>query len=126
MAIIMHKTRRPSTKTFRQNPGNMQCTTSTRSHKPYITTRWFSTKKTPKKWRNYLSTYHLIRKVIYLVKNSPNWLTHPMIEELKDHTQVVIPPPPNQKHNQQEWITRLAQIAKTANTNAQKITTKYT
>ena len=74
----------------------------------------------------YLSTYHLIRKAIYLIKNSSQWSTHPIIEELKNHTQVNIPPPPNEQPNQQEWIRTLAQIAKTANIHVRKITTKYT
>ena len=53
----------------------------------------FLPRKLKKKWKKYLSTYHLIRKAIYLIKDSPNWPTHPIIEELKNHTQVNIPPP---------------------------------
>jgi hypothetical protein len=53
----------------------------------------FLPRKLKKNLKNYLSTYHLIRKAIYLIKNSSNWTTHPIIEELKNHTQVVIPPP---------------------------------
>ena len=86
----------------------------------------FLPRKLQKQWKNHLSTYHLTRKAIYLIKNSPNWPTHPIIDELKNHTQVDIPPPPNQEQNQQDWIKILAQIAKTANIQARKITSKYT
>ena len=75
--------------------------------------------------KKHLYTYHLIRKVIYLTKNSPNWQTYPIIDELKNHNHINIPPPPDQADNQQEWITTLANIAKTTNTQARKITTKY-
>lgn len=61
--------------------------------------------------------------MIYLTKNNPNWQTHPIIEELKNHAN--IPPPPNQEPLQQEWIKTLAKIAKTTNIHARIITTKY-
>jgi len=86
----------------------------------------FLPRKLQKKWKNHLSTYHLIKKTIYIIKNTPNWQTHPILEELINHTQTFIPPPPTQQPNQLEWITTLAQIAKTAHKNASKITTKYT
>ena len=54
----------------------------------------FLPRKLQKKWKQHLSTYHLIRKAIYTIKNSPNWPTHPIIDKLKNHTQVHIPPPP--------------------------------
>ena len=66
-----------------------------------------------------------MRKAIYLIKNSPNWPPHSIIEELKNHTQVTIPPPPNQEPNQNEWIKIVAKIVKTANVHARKITTKH-
>ena len=86
----------------------------------------FLPRKLQKKWKNHLSTYHLIRKAIYLIKNTPNWQTHPIIAELHNHTHTPIPPPPNQEQNQLEWITTLAQIAKTTHIHARTITTKYT
>jgi hypothetical protein len=46
----------------------------------------FLPRKLQKKWKKYFSIYHLIRKAIYLIKNTPNWSTHPIIEELKNHT----------------------------------------
>jgi hypothetical protein len=85
----------------------------------------FLPRKLQKKWKNHLSIYHFIRKVIYIVKNVPNWQTHPIIVEIRNHTQTPIPPP-HQDPNQLEWITTLAQIAKNANKSARKITTKYT
>ena len=86
----------------------------------------FLPRKLQKKWKRHLSAYHLIMKTIYTIKNTPNWPTHPIIEKLQNHTPVNIPPPPNHEPNQQEWIKILAQIAKTTNLNARKITTKYT
>jgi hypothetical protein len=86
----------------------------------------FLPRKLQKKWKKHLHTYHLIRKAIHLTKTFPIWQTHPIIEELQNHTHVTIPPPPNQEPNQQEWITTIAQIAKNANKQARKITTKYT
>ena len=86
----------------------------------------FLPRKLQKSWKKHLSTYHLIRKTIYITKNIQNWQTHPIIEELKTHTNVTIPPLPTQEHNQQEWIQSLVEIAKTAKIQARKITTKYT
>ena len=83
-------------------------------------------RKIQKQWKKHLSTYHLIRKTIYLAKHNPQWLTHPIIEELKNHTHTNIPPPPNQIHLQQEWLINIATIAKTTNSQARAITTKYT
>ena len=59
----------------------------------------FLPRKLQKKWKQHLSTYHLIRKAIYTIKNTPNWPTHPIIEELQNHTQVNIPPTPNHEPN---------------------------
>jgi hypothetical protein len=54
------------------------------------------------------------------------WQTHPIIDQLKNHKHVNIPPPPNQELLQQEWLITIATIAKTANICARTITTKYT
>ena len=104
----------------------MQCTPL-----PTLTNRTaqqggFMPRKIQKQWKKHLSTYHLIRKTIYLAKHNPQWLTHPIIEELKNHTHTNIPPPPNQIHLQQEWLINIATIAKTTNSQARAITTKYT
>jgi hypothetical protein len=76
--------------------------------------------------KKHLSTYHLIRKTIYITKNIQNWPTLPIIEELKTHANVTIPTLPTAEHDQQEWIQSLVEIAKTTKIHARKITTKYT
>jgi len=86
----------------------------------------FLPRKLQKKWKNHLFTYHLIKKAIYIAKYTRNWQNHPIIEELKNHNHTTIPPPPSEEINQQEWIKTLAHLAKTANKQARKITTKYT
>jgi len=79
-----------------------------------------------KKWKAHLSTYHLVRKSNIYNKKHNKLATHPIIEELQNHTHVHIPPPTIHGSNQQEWIKTLANIAKTANIQAHKITTQYT
>jgi exonuclease III len=86
----------------------------------------FLPRKLQKQWKKHLSTYHLIRKAIYITKNIPLWQNHPVIEELKNHNHINIPPPPHPNINLQEWIKTIAELAKTANKQARKITTKYT
>ena len=54
------------------------------------------------------------------------WKTHPIIEQLIKHKHANIPPLPNHEPLQQEWPTTIASIAKTTNTLARTITTKYT
>ena len=48
------------------------------------------------------------------------------MNELNNHTHIRIPPPPNDDLQKNEWIKELATLAKTANIQARKITTKYT
>ena len=86
----------------------------------------FLPRKTQKQWKKHLTTYHLIRKIIYLANHSINWQTHPIIETLMNHTHANIPPLPIQEIDQQEWLVTIAAIAKTANTQARTITTKFT
>jgi hypothetical protein len=84
-------------------------------------------KKSQKLWKTHLSTYHLIRKVIYITKNNPNWRTHPIItHEISNHTYTAIPPPPNPSLPHDSWIDALARLAKEAKHKARKITTDYT
>lgn len=66
------------------------------------------------------------RKTLYITKNTPNWHNHPIIGKLKNHHLTTIPPPPAENNNPQEWIKALAELAKIANKQARKITTKYT
>ena len=86
----------------------------------------FLPRKLQKHWKKQLSTYHLIRKTIHITKTIPLWQNHPIIEELRNHKHTTIPPPPHLDTNPQEWIKTIAEIAKTANKQARKITTKYT
>ena len=86
----------------------------------------FLPRKLQKTWKKHLSTYHLIRKAIYISKNSPNWQTHPIIEELHNHTNTIIPPLPVNEALQPEWLQTIADIAKQAKLHTRKITTKYT
>jgi len=46
----------------------------------------FLPRKLQKQWKAHFSTYHLIGKVIYITKHTPNWTTHPIIEELHTPT----------------------------------------
>jgi hypothetical protein len=82
--------------------------------------------KLQKQWKKHLSTYHLIRKAIYISQNTPNWTTHPLILQLHTYPHTQIPPPPNDAQLLNGWIQQLSVLAKTANKNARAITTKYT
>ena len=46
--------------------------------------------------------------------------------ELNSHTHTNIPPPPDNDLLKNDWIKELATLAKATNTQARKITTKYT
>jgi hypothetical protein len=84
-------------------------------------------KKIQKIWKTHLSTYHLLRKVIYTIKTNPNWRTHPIItHEIGNHPHTTIPPPPNPPLTHDSWIDTLASIAKDAKYKARKITADYT
>ena len=84
-------------------------------------------KKSQKQWKLNLSTYHLIRKIIYILKKNPTWRTHPLITQgLITHTHTYIPPPPAPHLPYDDWIGTLATIGKDAKNTARKITTDYT
>ena len=82
--------------------------------------RDFLPRKLQKQWKKHLTTYHLIRKTIYITKVVPNWQNHPIMDELNNHNYITIPPPPHPDDNPQEWIETLAELAKTANKQARK------
>jgi len=86
----------------------------------------FLPRKLQKKWKALLSTYHPIKKTIYITKHRPNRTTHSIIEELHNYTYVHIPSLAIHDTNRQEWIKTLSNIAKTTNIQAHKITTQYT
>ena len=86
----------------------------------------FLPRKLSKEWKKHLDTYHLIRKTIYIAKNNSHWQTHPILNEIRNHQHMQIPYPPTTINPPNEWIDALAALAKTANKEARKITTKYT
>ena len=84
-------------------------------------------KKPQKQWKLNLSTYHLIRKIIYIIKNNPTWLTHPLITQgLNTYRHAHIPSPPAPHLPYDDWIGTLATIGKDSKNKARKITTEYT
>jgi hypothetical protein len=82
-------------------------------------------RKLKKQWKKHLSTYHIIRKAIYITKYSPTWHTHPLILNLHTHQHVQIPPSPPPGYPYNDWIASFACIASNANKKARLITTKY-
>ena len=86
----------------------------------------FLPRKLARKWKKHLHTYHLIRKTIYIVQHDPLWLAHPILNDIRNHQHVNIPHPPTPPVTHVEWINTIAAIAKNANKEAKKITTKYT
>ena len=105
----------------------MQRPPTTHTNTPHSSAKRLLTKKTTKKnEKKHLSTYHPIRKAIYITKTIPLWQNHPVIEVLKNHNHITIPPPPHPNTNPQEWIKSIAVLAKTANKQARKIIIKYT
>ena len=86
----------------------------------------FLPRKLAKPWKKHLATYHLIRKIIYITKNDPNWQTHPILNEIHNHQHVQIPNPPTTNTSLNVWIEEITTIAKTAKIQAINITTKYT
>ena len=98
---------------------------------PHVTNRTtqqgsFLPRKLAKEWKKHLATYHLIIKTIYIAKHNPQWQTHPILNEIHSHHHVQISHPPTIDTTPNEWIDEIADIAKTANREARKITTKYT
>jgi hypothetical protein len=84
-------------------------------------------KKSQKIWKTHLSTYHLIRKLIYIINNNHNWRTHPIVtHEIRNHSYTPIPPPPHLSQSPAPWLVELARIAKDAKNKARKITSDYT
>ena len=86
----------------------------------------FLPRKLARQWKKHIATYHLIRKTIYITKNNPNWLTHPILDIIRNHQHVQIPNPPTTITSLNTWINKIAVIAKTAKKQARDITTKYT
>jgi hypothetical protein len=118
------------TKFYEENTLSINELTKTLLNNHLSPNQWQTTciklEKLQKQWRKHTSTYHLIRKTIYLAKHIIQWQTHPIIETLKNYKHTSIPPLPDQHYQQQEWLITIATIAKTANKHARTITTKYT
>ena len=74
----------------------------------------------------HLNTYHLIMKTIYIVQHDPLWQAHPILNDIRNHQYVSIPPPLVTTTIPAEWIDTIAHIAKTVNKAARRITTQYT
>ena len=83
-------------------------------------------RKIQKTWKQHITTYHLIRKTIYITKNLTNWRIHPIMDTLRQYSQIHIPLPPEDDSLINTWIKEIAMIAKTSNLQARKITTKFT
>ena len=84
-------------------------------------------KKFQKQWKLNFSTYHLICKAIYIIKNNPSCQTHPIVTQgIINHPHVNLPPPPAPHLPYDEWIGTLATIAKVVNYKTQKIMNDYT
>ncbi len=103
----------------------MQRPTPTNPHKSRIPTRQLPTKKTTK---------NMEKPSLHVPPPSQNNIYHKSQSQLanaSNPTQTTnphanIPPPPPYNANPQQWITTLAELAKTTKTQARKITTKYT
>ena len=80
----------------------------------------------PKNGKNTSKHIISLKKTIYIIKNNPHWQTHPILNVIRNHQYVQIPHPPTTTTPPNEWIGTIAAIAKTANKEARKTTTKYT
>ena len=58
-----------------------------------IQQRGYLSIKNPKTWKQYIAIHHPVRKNIYIIKNTMNWHTHPIITILRKHNHKRIPPP---------------------------------
>ena len=80
-------------------------------------------RKLQKQWIKYITTYHIIRKAISIIKHNIQWRTHPYINSLLiyKHTQI---PPPSTYELYKTWLEQLVNIGKTAQKDARAIITK--
>jgi hypothetical protein len=67
----------------------------------------------------------LIRKTIHIIKTTPNWRNHPILNTLENQTHAQIPPPPPINEPLQPWINEIAEIGKKAQKEARTIITKH-
>lgn len=79
-------------------------------------------KKLKKQWKKLLTTYHLIRKTIYITKNNPNWRDHPIIQETANHTHnILLAPPPRTHPPTRHMDSRLGHKSKNSQKKSMKI-----
>ena len=83
-------------------------------------------RKLAKACNRHLNTYHLIRKTIYIAQHDPFWQVHPILYDIRNHRHASISHPLITTAPPTDWIDAIATIAKYANKEAKKITTKYT
>ena len=72
----------------------------------------FLPRKLVRGWKTYFTTYHLIRKAIYIAQHDPHWQAHPILNDIRNHQHVSIPHPPVTTARLVEWIDAIATIAK--------------
>jgi hypothetical protein len=104
----------------------MQSTPVTKPYKQNITTRWFFATQTGQRMEKTHQHIPPNQKTIYIAQHDPLWQTHPILNDIRNHQHTIIPPPPITTAPPTEWINTIATIAKDANKEARKITTKYT
>ena len=80
--------------------------------------------KLQKKWIKHITTYHIIRKAISIIKYNTQWRTHPCINSLLKHIHTKIPPPPTQEPHG-GWLEQIANIGKIAQKDVRTIITKH-
>ena len=59
-----------------------------------------------------IATYHLIKKLIYIIKDIVNWCIHLTINKLNNHIHINISPLLNDDLLKNNWIKDLAIVAK--------------
>jgi hypothetical protein len=82
----------------------------------------FLPRKLQNQWKKHLTKHHLTRKIIYIVKNNPNWRQHPILYQL---TSIDAPSTPASDLSLPNWIHELAAIGKQAQKDARLIITKH-
>jgi hypothetical protein len=85
----------------------------------------FLPRKPQKTWKKLIATHHLIRKIINIVKNNPQWHLHPILQTLSNHPHIQLPPPPIPPTPPTAWLKEIATIGKNAEKDARTIITKH-
>ena len=88
--------------------------------------RRFLPQTVQKIWKTHFKTYHLLRKPIYITHNTINSRNHGILYEIISHTDINIPPPPNDDFLTNGWIKEIPTVAKTTNIQVRNFSTTYT